>query len=227
MEAVGWTPPPLETGVPTDTPLVVTFSDYPDPDTVSVSSLLLNTGVFRVPEGYRVDLITRSVQMIPISELGTNLGYAVNVLPSLRSLAGCPTRPAHTEFTTGNGRLGTPLPSPPTFADIGAIFAAACAGNCHAAPDGTCLAAPAAGLSLCLAEARDALIDVPSREVAGLALVTPRDAARSYLLRKLIPSNDAGAPLPGTLGQREPPGPPLPDPQLRAISDWIGGGALP
>jgi hypothetical protein len=29
------------------------------------------------------------------------------------------------------------------------------------------------------------------------------------------------------LGQREPPGDPLPPDQLRAISDWIDGGALP
>ncbi len=227
MDIVGWSPTPRETGVPTDSLVNVAFSDYPDPDTVSVGTMLLTSGVFRVPEAYRVDLITRSVTMLPISELASNLGYSVTVMPGVRSLAGCAGQLAHAQFTTGDGPIGGSPPPPPTFADIAPIFAARCAGNCHADPDGGCLDAPVAGLSLCASDARNALIDVPSRENATLALVTPLGAARSYLIRKLVPSGPDGGPIPGVLGQREPPDGPLPADQLRAISDWIDGGALP
>jgi len=227
MDIVGWSPTPRETGVPTNTLVTVTFSDYPDPDTTSVQTMLLTSSVFRVPEAYRVDLITRSVTMAPISELSSDLGYSVTVLAGVQSLAGCPAGTGHTEFTTGSGAVGGPPPPPPTLADISPIFAARCADNCHAAPDGGCLDAPVAGLSLCAADARNALIGVPSRQVSTLALVTPLYAARSYLMRKLIPDPADGGPMTGVLGQREPPGDPLPPDQLRAISDWIDGGALP
>jgi hypothetical protein len=121
------------------------------------------------------------------------------------------------------------LPPPaPALADVQAIFEASCAGSsCHIDPTGACLAAPFGGLSLCAAEARDALVDVPSREVSSLALVAPLDSARSYLLRKLLPATSGGGPVPGILGQREPPGPPLSRDQLVTISAWIDGGALP
>lgn len=227
MDIVGWSPPPRETGVPTNSLVTIAFSDYPDPDTVSVGTMLLTSSVFRVPEAYRVDLITRSVTMTPIANLMPNLGYAINVLAGVRSLAGCAGQFGHTEFTTGPGPVVRPASSPPTLADIAPILTASCAGNCHAAPDGGCLDAPVAGLSLCPPQARSALIDVPSRQIATLALVTPLNAARSYLMRKLVPAPPSGGPLPGVLGQREPPGDPLPPDQLRAISDWIDGGALP
>lgn len=227
MDIVGWSPTPLATGVPTDTRVTVTFSDFPDPDSISVSTMLLTSSVFRVPESYRVDLMTRSVTMTPNFDLTPDVGYSINVLAKVQSLAGCTGTFGHAEFSTGDGPIGQPAPVPPTFADIGPVFAATCASNCHAAPDGSCLSAPAAGLSLCLAEARNALIDVPSREIGTLALVSPLDSARSYLMRKLVPGTAEGGPIPGILGQREPPGPPLSPEQLRAVADWIDGGALP
>jgi hypothetical protein len=52
------------------------------------------------------------------------------------------------------------------------------------------------------------------------------DSARSYLLRKLLPADAAGGRLPGVAGQREPPGEPLSEDQLRLIAAWIDGGAL-
>jgi hypothetical protein len=227
MDVVGWSPAPLDDGVPTNTLITIGFSDFPDPDSISVKSMLVTSSVFRVPESYRVDLMTRSVIMTPNFDLTANLGYSINVLEGVQSLAGCSGQSAHAEFTTGGGPIDRPAPVTPTFADIGPILGGACAGNCHAATDGSCLASPAAGLSLCLPEARNALLDVPSREIATLALVTPLSAARSYLMRKLVPATPDGAPIPGVLGQREPPGPPLPPEQLRAIADWIDGGALP
>jgi hypothetical protein len=227
MAVVGWSPPPGNDGVPTDTTIRVTFSDYPDPDTISVGSMLLTSGFFRVPESYRVDLLTRSVVMTPISQLTANLGYAVTVSGSVASLVGCSGKTVHTSFITGPGAMGTTPAPPPTFADIAPILASRCAGGCHAAPDGTCLDAPAAGLSLCATDARGALVDVPSGQLSGMALVAPFNAARSYLIRKIVPATPGGGPIPGTFGQREPPDSPLPDDQIRAISDWIDGGALP
>ena len=227
MVVVGWTPTPGSTGVPTDTAVRVAFSGYPDPDTVSVSTMLLTSGFFRTPQAYRVDLLTRSVVMTSISGLTANLGYAVTVSNGIRSLAGCAGPTTDITFITGDGPTGTTPSVAPTFADIAPILTSRCAGGCHAAPDGTCLDSPAAGLSLCEAEARGALVDVPSRELDGIALVAPFDAARSYLIRKVIPAVPDGGPLPGIFGQREPPDAPLPDDQLRALSDWIDGGALP
>jgi len=227
MVVVGWSPPPGNDGVPTDTAIRVTFSDFPDPDTISVSSMLLTSGFFRVPESYRVDMLTRSVLMTPISDLTADVGYAVTVTRGVRSLAGCSAPTVHTSFITGDGPIGTGRPPSPTFADIAPIFSARCAGGCHAAPDGTCLDAPVAGLSLCPTEARAALVDVPSRQLSDIALVVPYNAGRSYLIRKIVPATPGGGPVPGTFGQREPPDAPLPDDQIRAISDWIDGGALP
>jgi hypothetical protein len=42
----------------------------------------------------------------------------------------------------------------------------------------------------------------------------------------LLPADTAGGRLPGVSGQREPPGEPLLEDQLRLIAAWIDGGAL-
>jgi hypothetical protein len=205
----------------------VTFSDYPDPDTVGEPTMLLTTGVYRVPQTYRVNLARKSVLMTPDGTLGGQLGYTVTVSSGVLSLAGCGGVFEQREFTTGTDRANLPPPPVPALADVQAIFDAQCAGGCHADPTGGCLPAPARGLSLCAAEARDALVNVPSRENGSMALVAPLDSARSYLIRKLLPATQGGGPIPGTLGQREPPGSPLPPDQLEAIVAWIDGGALP
>jgi hypothetical protein len=228
MAVTSWAPPmPADGGVPTDTLVRATFSDYPDPDTVGLSSMSLTSGVYRVPELYRVDLAVKGVVMAPDSTLTPQLGYAANVSPGLTSLAGCGVMFTQYVFTTGAGPANLPIPPVPPFTEVQAIFGASCAGGCHADATGGCLAAPAGGLSLCAGEARGALVDVPSREVSSLELVAPRDASRSYLLRKLLPATTGGGPVPGTLGQREPPGAPLSPEQLETISAWIDGGALP
>lgn len=227
MAVTGWDPMASDAGAPTDTVVKAVFSDYPDPDTVGLSSMSLTTGVYRVPESYRVDLAAKAVVMSPDSFLTPFLGYAANVSPGLTSLAGCGVTFTQNRFTTGDGPANLPAPPVPTFADVQPILGAACAGGCHADASGGCLTAPAAGLSLCAAEARAALVDIPSREVASLARVAPRDSARSYLVRKLLPATTGGGPIPGTLGQREPPGDPLSPDQLGTITAWIDGGALP
>jgi hypothetical protein len=123
------------------------------------------------------------------------------------------------------------MPVAPTpYAAVQPIFAARCAGvGCHRArPEdgGGCLAMPAAGLSLCDAEAVDALVDVPSRQVNQLHLIEPHDSARSYLLRKLLPGDTPDRPAPSALGHRDPPDAPLSIDEQRAVASWIDDGPL-
>lgn len=216
-------------GVPTDVTFRIAFDDYPDPDTVRSSTLLLTTGYFWVPGTYGVDLISKAAVMRPIRPLVSGLGYALHLRPALSSLRGCTGPNEEIEFITGDGPAGAPPPEPPPFTDVQAIFASRCAGGCHLGSDDdaeACLTEPAAGLSLCAADAWKELVAVRSREVEALRLAEPNDSARSYLLRKLIPDGPTGGPIPGTIGQREPPGDPLPEEQLRLIAAWIDGGAL-
>ena len=110
MYVAAWSPPGKAAGVPIDVILAVTFSDYPDPDTVGEPSMLLTTGVFRVPETYRVDLADKAVTMTPAGWLGTNLGYTVTVMPSIASLAGCSGPGGERQFTTGDGPAPPPFP---------------------------------------------------------------------------------------------------------------------
>jgi hypothetical protein len=215
--------------VPTNVVFRITFDDYPDPDSVRSDSILLTTGYFWVPGTYGVDLIGKAAIMRPISSLSPDVGYALHLRPALRSLAGCPGTSEDLDFITGAGPAEQPPVTTPALAEVQTIFDARCGGGCHlgAADDpAACADLPAAGLSLCAPDARDALVGVRSRQVNSLRLVEPGDSARSYLLRKLVPANAAGAPIPGVYGQREPPGEPLPEDQLRLLAAWIDGGAL-
>jgi hypothetical protein len=230
LHPVAMVPQPNSVAVPTDVVFRITFDDYPDPDTVRSDSLLLTTGYFWVPGNYGVDLIGKAAVMRPIRALAAKLGYGLHLRPALSSLAGCPGTSEDIQFTTGASPEGQPPPETPSFMDdVQPIFAAKCGGGCHLAADdagGGCMPAPAAGLSLCAADAWQALVGVPSRQVDQLRLVEAGDSARSYLLRKLLPATDAGGPITGVYGQREPPGDPLPEDQLRLIAAWIDGGAL-
>jgi len=214
-------------GAPTNLVIGIELSDYPDPDSVGLSSLVLTTGVFRVPETYHVDLANKAVLMTPVGFLDGDLGYTVTILDSLSSLADCSTKPAQIAFQTGDGPVDNPPAAVPTFSDLQPILESRCAGGCHADNSGGCLPSPMSDLSLCAAEARQALIDVPSMEVSSLLRVAPGDSARSYLLRKVLPATTGGGPIPGTLGQREPPGDPLTSDELATLTAWIDGGALP
>jgi Bacterial Ig-like domain len=226
---VAFVPVTNSVAVPTDVTFRVTFDDYPDPDTVRSSTLLLTTGYFWVPGTYGVDLIGKAAVMQPIRSLVPQLGYGLHLRPALSSLAGCPGTSVDIMFITGDGPTGEPPPEPPAFAaTIQPLFEARCGGGCHLGPEDSagCLSSPAAGLSLCAADSWDGLVGVRSSQSDKLQLVEPGDSARSYLLRKLLPTDAPGGRLPGVQGQREPPGEPLSEDQLRLIAAWIDGGAL-
>jgi hypothetical protein len=227
LHVVASVPAPNAVGVPTDVVFRITFNDYPDPDTVRSDSILLTVGFFWVPGTYGVDLIGKAAVVRPIRALSPDLGYSLHLRPALASLSGCPGPTEEIEFLTGAGPAGDPPPETPPFADVQAIFDLKCGTGCHldtGAPGG-CVAQPAAGLSLCAGDAWAALVGVPSRQTDKLQLVQAGDSARSYLLRKLLPATTDSGRLPGVYGQREPPGAPLPEDQLRLIAAWIDGGA--
>jgi hypothetical protein len=230
LHLVGSVPLPNSVAVPTDVTFRLTFDDYPDPDQVRSDSILLTSGYFWVPGSYGVDLIGKTAVMRPIHALVPQLGYSLHLRPALSSLAGCPGSSEDIEFITGDGPAGDPPQPPATFDSVQRIFTTRCAGaGCHLEggdKGGACLAAPAAGLSLCAPEAWGALVAVPSREDNQLLRVESGNSARSYLLRKLLPAAGSGGPITGVYGQREPPGEPLPEDQLRAVARWIDGGAL-
>jgi len=233
FEVVKWSPLGMAANVPTNTAVGLTFSDYPDPDTVNSSSLLVTSGIFWHTGIYRVDLVTKTVNFRTPTPLRPDLGYSVTVFPRLKSLQGCATTQQQRSFHTGALPGPTP-PDPPAtpFSAVLSIFASSCGGApCHraapeAAVEGTgCLDTPAKGLSLCDLQAYDALVGVSSREVSRLKLVAPNDSSRSFLMRKLLSAERSGPPVPSTPGHRDPPGAGLDESALRTIANWIDSGA--
>jgi hypothetical protein len=231
MRVLEWTPRAAETNVPLNEAIVVRFGQYPDPDTVDLGGIIVTTGPFYHPGTIRTDLVDKTITYAPAGGWRANLGYNVNIRAGLMSLQGCTAVPVQQSFRTS---LVAPQPLPAEmstpYSAVQPIFAARCAGaGCHratTADGGGCLASPAAGLSLCDADAVDALVDVPSRQVNRLNLVEPRDSSRSYLLRKLLPGATPDVPAPTTLGHRDPPGAPLSTEELHVVAQWIDDGPL-
>jgi len=230
LQPLAFVPVTNSVGVPTNVEFRIRFDDYPDPDTVRSNSILLTTGYFWVPGNYGVDLIGKAAVMRPIRDLSRQLGYSLHLRPALSSLAGCPGTSEDIQFATGDGPASQPAPLTASLeTDVQPIFDARCGGGCHLASEdagGGCAAAPAGGLSLCAADSWASLVSRPSKQTDSLRIVKPGDSARSYLLRKLLPATGSGGPIAGVYGQREPPGDPLPEDQLRLIAAWIDAGAL-
>jgi hypothetical protein len=231
MRALQWTPAAGAQDVPRDTTIRIRFGQYPDPDSVDLAGLIVTTGPFYHPGTIRTDLIDKTVTYQPSGGWRPALGYNINVRASLVSLQGCGAVPEQHSFRTASAAPAAAAAVPPTpYAAVQPLFATRCAGAaCHratVADGGGCLTAPAAGLSLCDAEAVDAMLDVPSRQVSRLSLVAPHDSARSYLLRKLLPGDTPDRPAPTTLGHRDPPDAPLTTDELRTIAKWIDDGPL-
>jgi len=229
LTVVSSTPPDGARDLPTDGSIGLDMSDFPDPDSVRLDTVLLSSGVYTRLGGFVVDFITQSIRFTPRNPLQANLTYEVTVAPTVRSLTGCTAETDQRTFATGPGPADPPLPPPavPAWSAILPILAARCGGGqCHRPDpdDGSCLDAPAQGLSLCDRDAYVALVSAEATELAGMKRVQPGDASRSYLIRKIVPGPDGG-PAPSTPGHRDPPDAPLAGSELRAISDWINGGA--
>jgi hypothetical protein len=240
FELVDLMPAPDSVDVPPDIIPAVTFNDFPDPDTISLSTVVLYTGFFYHTGHYWVDLVERRAFFQPSGELALGLGYSLVLKAGIRSMRGCdlemPTagsgasssRVYAVRFQTldpGADRHPQPVPPSASYGQVVDLFGAHCAGSsCHldsgrspTAPE-ACLAEAAGSLSLCARDAHAGLVGVPSRQVIRLARVAPRDSARSYLLRKLI-----GAPP--IVGHAGAPEDELSTDDLHIIQSWIDGGA--
>jgi hypothetical protein len=231
LRALEWTPSAGTQNVPRGTTIRVRLNQYPDPDTVDLGALIVTTGPFYHPGTIRTDLIDKTITYAPSGGWRPDLGYNINLRAGLLSLQGCAVAPERRSFRTASAAPVAPAPAPPTtYAAVEPLFAARCAGAaCHratVADGGGCLATPAAGLSLCDADAIAALVGVPSRQVSRLLLVEAHDSARSYLLRKLLPGDTPDVPAPTTLGHRDPPEDPLSTDEMRTVAKWIDDGAL-
>lgn len=237
FHVTGVWPQPDASNVPVDVGPTFTFSDFPDPNTIGVSTLTLSTGPFRYTGRYVVDLLDRSVRLQPNGYLADNRGFTLSLRPGVRSLTDCalPPPPADANGRAGDAfffyfRTGATLttttapgavPPPPSFWAAREIMRQRCAGaTCHLATDSdsSCLPSPAGDLSLCPTEAHASLVGVASTQVVRLIRAAPHDSARSYLIRKLL-----GAPP--FAGHSSPPGAPLSYEELRALSAWIDSGA--
>jgi len=234
------TPPDGAMDVPPDAEMVYSFTDFPEPDTANSQNFGIFSGAYYYTAHETVDLIGRRIIFKPTSSLPRGLGFTLGMSTRVTSLRGCPIAkpPAgpdgkaadsyYFSFRTVEPNVDVPAtprpPDPATFGQVLDVLAARCAG-CHLPePDpgqpGTCSTAPAGGVSLCASEAYASIVGVTSRQVSRLAIVAPRDSARSYLLRKLL-----GAPP--TTGHRAPPGQEISDEELTVIQTWIEAGAKP
>jgi Bacterial Ig-like domain len=234
-------PAPDSLGVQPDVTLTLTFNDFPNPDTIDLSTMALYTGFFYHTGRTWVDLVERRAMFQPSSELSLGLGYTLIVTTAVRSLRGCHLEAPQTVpggqpgrlhafrfqiLEPGADRLPPTVPPEATYDQVTEIFALHCAGSsCHidggqgpAAPE-ACLAQPGGGLSLCGRDAYEALVGVPARQVAQMVRVAPRDSSRSYLLRKLI-----GAPP--VTGHAGSPQDRLSQDDLHVIEGWIDAGAV-
>jgi hypothetical protein len=220
----GSTPNDGATGVLRGAPVIVNFNDYPDPaTTIAPAVVLRSTGgasPVEIAADARVDLIDRTLIVVPQAELAAGTNYQLTLTTAVASLRQRQLGNDVTiSFTTGQtGGGGLPPPPQLTLAnDIQPIWDDPTDGcvrpGCHDA------AGASAGLVLEAGRAAGDLIGVLAAEV-DLDRVRAGDPASSYLLRKVLGTPDI-------VGGRMPIGRVLPADEIRRISDWILGGARP
>ncbi|WP_437670209.1 hypothetical protein [Sorangium sp. So ce131] len=133
--------------------------------------------------------------------------------------AGGGTTTAGTGGEGGGAPPGDPACGPDTaaFADVEPILTLRCANEyCHGSPD-----APSAGLDLRASAAVGELVNQGSSACSGgRSLVVPFMPSSSYLLNKL-----KNVDLCGSGETKMPPGTPLPEAEIKTITDWICAGA--
>ena len=231
-------PQPGGSGVYRNSRFVLTFDDYPDPDTLPFGAVALTSGSALFDATVRVRLVDRAIEVRPRSLLWPNNLYLLSV-SGIGSIGGRHVPDAGLGVRIGVGGELAELPSeppPPQWADVRPHLEGCAVAGCHTQRDGK---APARNLVLD-GDPRDSiygLIGVPAlsrRDTsARLARVAPGDAARSVLLRKLL----GGDPSEAEAGERWPkmaidgvrmppwPAPPLDEATLHLIEAWIDGGA--
>ena len=194
--------------------------------------MLLTTGFFWVPGTYGVDLIDKTAVMRPIRPLSPGLGYSLHLRPALSSLAGCPgsERGDRVHHRRRPVRPIAPQPPPTSmpFRDLrrpvrGRRLPPGGRGRRRWLPGGP-------GRRACRCARRRPGTPAGRRPLAAGRPAAPgragRFGAQLPAAQAAARASPAGGPIAGVYGQREPPGEPLPEDQLRAIAAWIDGGAL-
>jgi hypothetical protein len=205
-------------GMPLDSPIDVLFNQAPFPDSFA-GRFAVSSGPVGVTGSIGFDLIEKRARFTPARPLQPDLRYRVLVRAGAEGFdrARLPAD-ATLVFSTGRATGGGPpsRPRPGLASEIlPATFAPRCAGAgpCHGA------ASAAAGLDLSSASGVLAsAVSRPSVEAPEVLRIAPGDHARSLLVWKMLG-------LPRTASANAPHGD-APLAELRAIADWIDGGAL-
>jgi Bacterial Ig-like domain len=219
LELVSTAPEPGDEGVEQNGVVVFTFDAPVHPDAVSRETVWVTAGTQDVASARRVSLLDCSVTLRPHAPLLSLLSHRAEVAGVYGFSAGPLTEPHVVVFTTGDGTVVEPPPTPPSLqAVFSAVLGSRCAG-CHSG------ALPPAGLDLGTVDGAAAgLISRPSSLRSGSTLVVPGRHASSYLMWKLLA-------LPSIFGDPMPPQGDWPtdrgcvnsDADLRLIADWIDG----
>jgi hypothetical protein len=233
--------------------IILTFDDYPDPESAFFGPVQVRSGAATFDVDVRVSLIDRAIVVTPRSPLIANTNYEVVAEAGIRSLSGrvlttTVTQALHAGFDEGTAPA--PPPALTWMKDIAADIAT-CSPNCHSpigASGDTRTPTRLLDLTGDPTNGTYGLIGVAAvgeREFpVPLLRVAPGDSARSVLLRKLLggdPHADSldtidGTPLypamgvdgrrmPIPLDESAPVGPPLSDDAIRRVQNWIDEGA--
>lgn len=221
---------------PVNPTLLLSFSDFPDSQTVQYPGVRLGPRGFALEYIAETRLVERQLVLRPRAQLLPENDYYLEVSTAVRALSGVPLpEPYKLRFRTG--RMVTPPPAPETPITLdevlgqGAGLRQRCAIEaCHSRAGGR---TPARGLDLGapLEEVRTQLGalagtlikngPVPAPLVEPMQLVQPGAPERSYLLRKLL----AHRGYTGISGDPMPPLGPLDDSALAVVQSWIRQGA--
>lgn len=221
---------------PLNPTLFLSFSDFPDPQTVQFPGVKLGPRGFAVEYLVETRLVERQIVLRPRAQLLPENDYYLEVSTGVRALSGAALpEPYKLRFRTGRTVAPPTAPEPPiTLSDVlgpGAGLRQSCAiETCHSRAGGR---TPARGLDLGapLAEVRTQLGalagtllqsgPVPAPLVEPMQLVQPGSPERSYLLRKLL----AHRGYTRISGDPMPPRGPLDDSALTVVQSWIRQGA--
>jgi hypothetical protein len=212
---------------PVNPVLTVTFSDFPEPQSVTFPALRLGTRTSALEYLYRIELAERRVVLWPKVDLLPENDYYVSVSTQARSLSGQALAvPSQVRFRTGSFRQAIP-PTQPAVSLQGLldnVLRPRCASaGCHGGGSSE-QAARGLDFSLSAAEVRRYLIATQEQSShRSLLLVEPGAPERSALLRKILMrtgfTGSAGEPMPPRLFS------PLPPEAISLLERWIWQGA--
>lgn len=205
-------PTPGAQGVRLDPVIEVRFSSPLAPERVGARDLRLFSGVVEWPGHLELDIIERRLRLWPSSDLSAGLRYRVYVRGDLLGLDGSTSGKATVfDFVSGQNKGRPYRPRPRVQSEqLQPLWQERCVA-CHNTEK------PTAGIDLStVARSEASLLNRPS-SLPDVPQVRPGEAARSYLLRKLLgTAGFTGAPMP-------PSGPLLSPIELRRVADWIDG----